>query len=104
MGFHICIVGYVFRIPVSLLWKPPNDHVIFIFNLTSTNSKLLHVKPVKASANRALSLHMSSRHCASRKCKLQTWRACGKLGLWNKLRAVLNDPKFFLKLFEILKT
>ena len=38
---------------------PPNDHVIFILNLTSTNSKLLHVKPAKASASRALSLHLS---------------------------------------------
>ena len=44
---------------ITALEAPPNDHVIFILNPTSTNLKLPHVKPVKASASRALSLHLS---------------------------------------------
>ena len=33
MGLHICIVGYVFGIPVLLFWEaPPNDQVIFVLN------------------------------------------------------------------------
>ena len=44
---------------VTALEAPPNDHVIFVLNPAATNSKLLHVTPVKASASRASSLHLS---------------------------------------------
>ena len=60
MGFHICIVGCVFGIPASLFWEaPPNDQVPFVLNPTSTNPKLLHVKPVNAAASRASSLRLN---------------------------------------------
>ena len=51
MGFHICIVGYLFGISVLLLWEaPPNDQVLFVLYPI-----LLHVKPVNAASSRASS-------------------------------------------------
>ena len=55
VGFHICIVGYVFKIPVSLFWKP---HLMIRLFLSSTqdstnNPKLIHIKPVNAAASKA---------------------------------------------------
>ena len=44
---------------MTALEASSNDHVIFVLNPTSTKSKLLHVQSVKASASRALSLHLS---------------------------------------------
>ena len=51
MGFHICIVGYVFGIPLSLFWEAPPKSFFF----ASTNPTLLHVKPVSAATSRASS-------------------------------------------------
>ena len=52
MGFHICIVGYLFGIPVFLLCEAylSNDQVIFVLCPI-----LLHIKPVNAAASRASS-------------------------------------------------
>ena len=60
MGFHICNVGYVFGIPVLLFWEaPPNDHIVFVLNSTSTNPTLLRVKPVNAAASRVSSSRLN---------------------------------------------
>ena len=54
MGFHICIVGYLFGILVLLLCETyaylSNDQVIFVLCPI-----LLHIKPVNAAASRASS-------------------------------------------------
>ena len=62
MGFHICIVVYVFGIPVLLLFReaPPYDQDIFVLHSKLYQlSTLLHVNPVNAAASRSSSLHLS---------------------------------------------
>ena len=59
MGFHICIVGYLFKIPVLLFWEL-HLMISFLFILIpiSTNPTLLYVKPINAAASRASSSHL----------------------------------------------
>ena len=61
MGFHICIVGYVFGMPVSHCSGELHLMIRFLFvlNPTPTNPTLLHVKPVNAAASRASSFRLN---------------------------------------------
>ena len=53
-------MGNVFGIPVVLFEEdPPNYQVILVLNSISTNTTLLHVKPVNVAASRASSLRLN---------------------------------------------
>ena len=50
MGFHICVVGYLFGIPALLICEA---HLMIYFFVSSTLAILPHVKPVNAAVSRA---------------------------------------------------
>ena len=80
MGFHIRMVGYLFGIPVLLLWKaaPNSVQVVVVFYPI-----LLHIKPINAAASRASSSRLKQLIMLAESVSFRRNELAVKLGLWS---------------------